>query len=35
MTEIENRKRADERLQQENVALREEVDKTSMFLGNC
>jgi PAS domain S-box-containing protein len=30
-TDIENRKRAEERLQQENVALREEIDKTSMF----
>src|SRR6476660_9464301 len=30
-TDIEDRKRAEERLQQENVALREEVDKTSMF----
>ena len=30
-TDIDDRKRAEERLQQENVALREEVDKTSMF----
>src|SRR6202035_1142940 len=30
-TDIEDRKKAEERLQQENVALREEVDKTSMF----
>jgi PAS domain S-box-containing protein len=30
-TDIEDRKRAEDRLQQENVALREEVDKTSMF----
>ena len=30
-TDIEDRKRAEERLQQENVALREEIDKTSMF----
>jgi len=30
-TDIEDRKRAEERLQHENVALREEVDKTSMF----
>jgi len=30
-TDIEDRKRAEERLQQENVALREEVDKASMF----
>src|SRR5712675_2479245 len=30
-TDIEERKRAEERLQQENVALREEVDKASMF----
>ncbi|MDN7183268.1 sigma 54-interacting transcriptional regulator [Caballeronia sp. SEWSISQ10-4 2] len=30
-TDIEERKRAEERLQQENVALREEIDKTSMF----
>ncbi|HEU5255511.1 MAG TPA: sigma 54-interacting transcriptional regulator, partial [Vicinamibacterales bacterium] len=30
-TDIEDRKRAEERLQQENVALREEVDKVSMF----
>jgi PAS domain S-box-containing protein len=29
--DIEDRKQAEERLQQENVALREEVDKTSMF----
>jgi formate hydrogenlyase transcriptional activator len=30
-TDIEDRKRAEERVQKENVALREEVDKTSMF----
>lgn len=30
-TDIEERKIAEERLQRENVALREEVDKTSMF----
>jgi PAS domain S-box-containing protein len=30
-TDIEDRKRAEERLQQENIALREEIDKTSMF----
>jgi len=30
-TDIEDRKRAHERLEQENVALREEVDKASMF----
>src|SRR5580704_16442216 len=30
-TDMEDRKRAEERLQQENVALREEIDKTSMF----
>src|SRR4029077_16336542 len=30
-TEIDDRKRTEERLQQENVALREEVDKASMF----
>jgi formate hydrogenlyase transcriptional activator len=30
-TDIEDRKRAEERLQQENVALREEVDEASMF----
>lgn len=30
-TDIEERKRAEERLQQENVALREEIEKTSMF----
>jgi PAS domain S-box-containing protein len=29
--DIEDRKRAEERLQRENVALREEIDKTSMF----
>lgn len=29
--DIEERKRAEERLQEENVALREEIDKTSMF----
>ncbi len=30
-TDIEDRKQAEERLQQENVALREETNKTSMF----
>jgi PAS domain S-box-containing protein len=30
-TDIEERKKSEERLQQENVALREEIDKTSMF----
>jgi PAS domain S-box-containing protein len=30
-TDIEDRKRSEERLQQENVALREEIDKASMF----
>ena len=30
-TDIEDRKREEEKLQQENVALREEIDKTSMF----
>lgn len=30
-TDIEDRKRAEERLQNENVALREEIDKASMF----
>jgi PAS domain S-box-containing protein len=30
-TDIEDRKRTEERLQRENVALREEVDKASMF----
>jgi formate hydrogenlyase transcriptional activator len=30
-TDIDDRKRTEERLQQENVALREEIDKTSMF----
>ncbi len=30
-TDIDERKRAEERLQHENVALREEIDKTSMF----
>ena len=30
-TDIEERKRAEEKLQQENVALREEIDKASMF----
>ena len=30
-TDIEDQKRAEERLQQENVALREEIDKASMF----
>src|SRR6201984_3181948 len=31
LTDIDDRKRAEERLRQENVALREEIDKTSMF----
>jgi formate hydrogenlyase transcriptional activator len=30
-TDIEDRKRTEERIQQENVALREEIDKASMF----
>jgi formate hydrogenlyase transcriptional activator len=30
-TDIDERKRTEERLQEENVALREEIDKTSMF----
>jgi PAS domain S-box-containing protein len=30
-TDIEDRKRTEERLQEENVALREEIDKASMF----
>src|SRR5450432_1288516 len=30
-TDIDDRKRSEERLQQENVALREEIDKASMF----
>jgi formate hydrogenlyase transcriptional activator len=30
-TDIDERKRAEERLEQENVALREEIEKTSMF----
>jgi len=30
-TDIEDRKRAEDRLRQENVALREEIDKASMF----
>jgi formate hydrogenlyase transcriptional activator len=30
-TDIEDRKQAEEKLHQENVALREEIDKTSMF----
>jgi PAS domain S-box-containing protein len=30
-TDIDDRKHSEERLQQENVALREEIDKTSMF----
>jgi formate hydrogenlyase transcriptional activator len=30
-TDIEDRKKAEEKLQQENVALREEIDKASMF----
>jgi formate hydrogenlyase transcriptional activator len=31
LTDIDERKRAEQKLQQENVALREEIDKTSMF----
>ena len=31
LTDIDERKRAEERLKQENVALREEIDKASMF----
>jgi len=31
LTDIEDRKRAEEKLQHENVALREEIDKASMF----
>ena len=31
LTDIDDRKRAEERLEQENVALREEIDKASMF----
>jgi len=37
-TDIEDRKRAEEKLQQENAALREEIDQTSMFeeiVGTC
>jgi len=30
-TDIEDRKRAEQRLQDENIALREEIDRTSMF----
>src|SRR6202030_2631219 len=30
-TDIEDRKRAEDRLRDENVALREEIDKTSMY----
>jgi PAS domain S-box-containing protein len=30
-TDIDDRKRSQERLQEENIALREEIDKTSMF----
>jgi PAS domain S-box-containing protein len=30
-TDIEDRKRSEEKLQQENIALREEIDKASMF----
>src|ERR1700691_4175817 len=30
-TDIEDRKQAEDRLQRENIALREEIDKTSMF----
>ena len=33
--DIEDRKRAEQKLQQENVALREEIDKASMFGGDC
>jgi formate hydrogenlyase transcriptional activator len=31
LTDIEDRNRAEQKLQQENVALREEIDKASMF----
>ena len=31
LTDIDDRKRAEQKLQQENVALREEIDKASMF----
>jgi len=31
LTDIEDRKRAEQKLQEENIALREEVDKASMF----
>jgi PAS domain S-box-containing protein len=31
LTDIDERKRAEERLQRENIALREEIDKASMF----
>ena len=31
MIDIDDRKKAQERLEQENVALREEIDKASMF----
>ena len=31
VTDIDERKRAEEKLQQENIALREEIDKASMF----
>jgi PAS domain S-box-containing protein len=31
LTDIEDRKRSEERLQQENVALREEIDNTTMY----
>jgi transcriptional regulator with GAF, ATPase, and Fis domain len=31
LTDIDERKRAEEKLQQQNVALREEIDKASMF----
>src|SRR5271168_1587274 len=34
LTDIEDRKKAEERLQQENLALREEVDHASMFEEN-
>jgi formate hydrogenlyase transcriptional activator len=30
-TDIDDRKRAEERLKEENVALREEIDRASMF----
>ena len=31
LTDVDERKRAEEKLQQENIALREEIDKASMF----